>query len=208
MIADDLWIENRGLALQCLEHPFVKGIASGELAPQRFARYIEQDAYFLDAYARAYALALAKSPDRFGFFAFKDLLDGVLDELKLHQEVAEHHPLNAEPAPRPETLAYTDFLLRVAGLGPVGEIVAAMTPCMRLYAWLGQELASRLAETSPYRDWVSTYSSPEFEGLATRLEQLLDRYTAGIDRIRAHYSRAMELEYLFFDAAWQVDIGA
>ncbi|MCC6485993.1 MAG: TenA family protein [Candidatus Hydrogenedentes bacterium] len=202
MNAQELWLENQDIAHQCLEHPFVQGLASGELPPQRFARYMEQDAFFLDSFARAYALALAKSPDRAGFFAFKELLDGVLDELDLHEEIAERHNLNLEPEPNPATLAYTDFVMGVAALAPVGEIVAAMTPCMRLYAWLGQELADRLAPDSPYRDWVITYSSPEFEGLATRLEDLLETYAVRTDRVRYNYRRAMELEYRFFDAAW------
>ena len=81
MIAQMLWQSNETTALACLNHPFVQGLADGSLPPQRFARYMEQDAYFLDAFARAYAMALAKSPDRDGFFAFKNLLDGVLDEL-------------------------------------------------------------------------------------------------------------------------------
>ena len=202
MNAQELWLENQDIAQQCLEHPFVQGLASGELPPQRFARYMEQDAYFLDAFARAYALALAKSPDRDGFFAFKELLDGVLDELDLHEEIAERHNLNLEPEPNPATLAYTDFLMGVAALAPVGEIIAAMTPCMRLYAWLGQELADRLAPDSPYRDWVVTYSSPEFEGLATRLEDLLETYAVRTDRVRDNYRRAMNLEFRFFEASW------
>lgn len=202
MIAQLLWQSNGGIAQACLEHPFVRGLADGSLPPQRFARYMEQDAHFLDAFARAYALALAKSPDRDGFFAFKDLLDGVLDELTLHQEIAARHHLNLEPEPSAATTAYADFLLRVAAMAPVGEIVAAMTPCMRLYAWLGQELAERLSKTSPYRDWVMTYSSPEFEGLATRLEALLDKYGKGLDNVTANYQRAMQLEFEFFDEAW------
>jgi thiaminase/transcriptional activator TenA len=202
MIAQMLWQSNETTALACLNHPFVQGLADGSLPPQRFARYMEQDAYFLDAFARAYAMALAKSPDRDGFFAFKNLLDGVLDELELHEQLAARHNLNLEPEPSQATTAYTDFLLRVAAMAPVGEIVAAMTPCMRLYAYLGQELAERLSKTSPYRDWVMTYSSPEFEGLATRLEDLLDRYGKGLDKVASHYIRAMELEYAFFDEAW------
>ncbi|MCC6796387.1 MAG: TenA family protein [Candidatus Hydrogenedentes bacterium] len=202
MIAQMLWQSNETTALACLNHPFVQGLADGSLPPQRFARYMEQDAYFLDAFARAYAMALAKSPDRDGFFAFKNLLDGVLDELELHEQLAARHNLNLEPEPSPATTAYTDFLLRVAAMAPVGEIVAAMTPCMRLYAYLGQELSQRLSKTSPYRDWVMTYSSPEFEGLATRLEDLLDRYGKGLDKVASHYIRAMELEYAFFDEAW------
>lgn len=203
MTAEDLWRENLDLAMACVDHPFVQGIASGALPPQRFARYMEQDAYFLDAFARAYALALAKSPDREGFFVLKDLMDGVLEELKLHQEIAERQNLSLEPQPDPATLAYTDFLMGVAGISPIGEIIAAVTPCMRLYAWLGQELAQQLVQTSPYRDWVITYSGGEFESLARRIEDLLDRYAVRTERVRYNYRRAMELELRFFDSAWR-----
>ena len=204
MIAQALWQSSEAVAKAALEHPFVRGLADGSLPPQRFARYMEQDAYFLDTFARAYAMALAKCPDRDGFFAFKELLDGVLDELTLHQELAQRHNLNLQPEPSPATLAYTDFLLRVAAMCSVGEIVAAMTPCMRLYAWLGQQLAGQLSQTSPYRDWVMTYSSAEFEALAARLESLLDHYGEGLTAVPSHYRRAMDLEYAFFDEAWHV----
>ena len=202
MIALALWEANTDIAQKSLDHPFVRGIADGTLPPQRFARYMEQDAYFLESFARAYAMALAKCPDRDGFFAFKDLLDGVLDELSLHEELAERHNFNREPDPTPDTVAYMDFLMRVAAMGTVGDIVAAITPCMRLYAWLGQEVAPKLAEKSPYRDWVMTYSSPEFEGLATRLDELLDKYGKGLEHIGENYRRAMDFEYRFFDVAW------
>ena len=65
-LADSLWHRNRVLAEAALEHTFVQGIASGELARATFAYYVGQDAAFLDAFCRAYALALAKSPDQDG----------------------------------------------------------------------------------------------------------------------------------------------
>ena len=65
-LADSLWHRNRVLAEAALVHPFVQGIASGELAPATFAYYVGQDAVFLDAFCRAYALALAKSPTKTG----------------------------------------------------------------------------------------------------------------------------------------------
>ncbi|MGZ6788604.1 MAG: thiaminase II/PqqC family protein, partial [Mycobacteriaceae bacterium] len=56
-LADSLWHRNWVLAEAALEHPFVQGIASGELAPAAFAYYVGQDAAFLAAFCRAYALA-------------------------------------------------------------------------------------------------------------------------------------------------------
>jgi thiaminase/transcriptional activator TenA len=74
---------------------------------------------------------------------------------------------------------------------------------MRLYAWLGQQLAPILAPESPYREWVETYSSPDLEALAARLESLLDRYRGEPERLAELYGRAMELELAFFQAAWE-----
>ena len=97
------------------------------------------------------------------------------------------------------TTAYTGFLLETAELGDLGETIAAMTPCMRLYAFLGRSLAAR--EVAPlYAEWVKTYADPGFEALAVRLEELLDRHATDSQPVRANYRRAMELEYGFFDA--------
>jgi thiaminase/transcriptional activator TenA len=201
-MAAELWKRNRDLSEACLEHPFVRGIASGELARERFRVYVAQDAYFLEAFARAYAFALARSPDRDGIFIFRDLLAAVFEELKLHRGYAERWGIGLEPEPLPSTSSYCDFLLRTASLEPVGHTTAAMAPCMRLYAFLGQQLAPELNPESPYREWVETYSSHDLEALASRLEGLLDRYGGEPERLERLYRRAMELELAFFQAAW------
>jgi hypothetical protein len=51
----DLWGANQDLAQACLEHLFVGGIATGTLPVSRFAYYIGQDTFFLQAFARAVA---------------------------------------------------------------------------------------------------------------------------------------------------------
>ena len=75
-----------------------------------------------------------------------------------------------------------------------------MTPCMRLYAFLGQTLA-RGAVAPAYAQWVATYADPGFEALAASLEALLDRHAGDAPAVRDNYRRAMELEYGFFDAS-------
>ena len=118
-LADSLWHRNRVLAEAALEHTFVQGIASGELARAAFAYYVGQDAAFLDAFCRAYALALAKSPDQDGLIAFRELLDAAADELRLHQRL--RGPLGRRPSPsgRPRHLGVYQLLVggRCAGAG-------------------------------------------------------------------------------------------
>jgi thiaminase/transcriptional activator TenA len=203
-LAAALWREHAPLAQAALEHRFVRGLADGTLERHRFEGYILQDAFFLETFARAYALALAHSPDRAGLHAFSALLNGALDELRLHASYVERWGIpdalrSVQPAAA--TLAYTDFLLATAALGGVGETCAAMTPCMRLYAFLGQSLSASAIETNPYAEWIRTYASSDFEALAARLESLLDRYGTADPRTRHAYERAMQLELAFFEAA-------
>ena len=77
-----------------------------------------------------------------------------------------------------------------------------MTPCMRLYAWLGQQLTDRQRETHAYSDWVAAYGGADFERLAVRLERLLDRYAPDTPAVADAYRYAMHCEHDFFQAAW------
>lgn len=80
----------------------------------------------------------------------------------------------------PATKVYCDFLLATAGQeelnahqnehsmgfeGKTAQIIAAMTPCMRLYAFLGQEIKRYVEQVRdhPYQQWIDVYSSPDFE---------------------------------------------
>lgn len=200
-LAKMLWEENADLARAALDHRFVRGLEDGSLPLECFQEYIGQDAYFLESFARAYALALAHSPDRESLHEFAGLLIGVHEELGMHGRYAAEWGVRLEDvSPGAATLAYTDFLLSTAALRGVGETCAAMTPCMRLYAFLGQTLAKGDHEDNPYSGWISTYADPDFEALAAKLEGLLDRYAADTPAVRFAYRRAMELEVAFFKA--------
>lgn len=186
----------------CVAHPFVRGLGDGSLDEEAFKDYVAQDAFFLRAFFSAYALAAARTVERRGVIrSLHRLLGGVLDELDLHEGYAESLGIDlVNVRPYPATSAYTDFLLRMAWTADVGEIVAAMTPCMRLYAHLGQELARDDHSRNPYRDWIDAYSSDEFEALAAELESLLDQLADGSRGVATAYRYAMRCEVDFFSA--------
>ena len=199
-LAAQLWKANGDWAGKILAHRFVQGLGDGALPVASFKSYVAQDAYFLDAFARAYAFCLAHGTSRDDLYGFSELIAGVLEELKLHKSYTERLQVTLDGVtPMPATQAYVDFLLGTAKRGDLGETIAGMTPCMRLYAFLGQALARK--DVAPaYADWVKTYADPGFETLAVRLEGLLDLHAADTPAVRANYRRAMELEYGFFDA--------
>lgn len=195
-----LWTANNDIAERILAHGFVRGLADGTLPLQSFKGYVAQDAWFLEAFARAYAFCLAHSTAREDLYGFAALIQGVIDELKLHRSYAERWQVElAGVTPIEATRAYVDFLLATARGGDLGETIAAMTPCMRLYAFLGRSLAA--TNVAPlYAEWVKTYADPGFEALAARLEALLDAHATDSDAVRANYRRTMELELGFFAA--------
>jgi len=201
MLHQTLWQANLELAQACLKHPFVQGLASGGLALAAFRRYVAQDAFFLRAFLRAYALAAAKCEKLDTLRRLHEFMGGALEELALHGRYAERLGIDLNQVqPLPATRAYTDFLLHTAWQADIAEILAAMTPCMRLYAWLGQTLVSYQRPGHPYGDWLETYAGAEFETLASAIETLLDETATDNTAIQAAYRYAMQCELAFFGA--------
>lgn len=202
-LSADLWQSNQDLAQACLKHPFVEGIADGTLDPAKFAYYVGQDAFFLEAFARAYSIAAAKSPGWREFNTFHELAGGVLEELRLHEGYAQEWGVDLRQVePTAATRRYTDFLLATAWGSEIDSTIAAMTPCMRLYAFLGQNLARPGIPSHQYANWIRTYSDPEFEALAQKLEGLTDQCGEMTPALRSQYRYAMLCERDFFQAAW------
>ncbi len=203
-LSRELWEANQDLAQVCLQHPFVQGIAAGTLPRDRFAFYVAQDAFFLEAFARAYSIAAAKAPDWASFRALHTLAGGVLEERQLHDGYAAAWDVDLQAVTlAPATRHYTDFLLATAWSYDIGVTAVAMSPCMRLYAFLGQQLAQQGVPDHAYADWIRTYSSIEFEDLARQLEDLVDRYAGDTPLVRETYRYAMLCEQDFFQAAWE-----
>ena len=202
MLHDLLWKSNLDLAHSCLAHPFVQTLGDGTLKADRFRAFIAQDAFFLRAFLKAYALALARSDDTETITVFWELIGGVCEELNLHRAYAAELGIDLGGVfPNAACRAYTDFLLRTAWHTSLGETVAAMTPCMRLYAYLGRELAGASSLQHPYRRWIETYSEEEFQRLAAQLEALLDRVGDDARKVRDNYRYALQCELNFFSGA-------
>jgi thiaminase/transcriptional activator TenA len=189
-----------------LAHPFVQGLGDGTLDEARFRVWLRQDYLFLVEYARVVALAAARAEDLESMGRFAELLQSTLVSEMDHLEAA---------VPQPATRAYTDFLVRTAYEGPLAAIVAALLPC----AWGYGEIATRLAARSDppaadrYREWIRTYSSPEFSAYADWLRGQLDLLSESLSgaeekRLEEIFMTASEHEVRFWDMAWAGDGGA
>ncbi|MCO5591032.1 hypothetical protein L7F22_045008 [Adiantum nelumboides] len=223
-LANVLWNRHRSQAMMALYHPFVVSLSAGVLDISSFRNYIVQDALFLKAYSTVYRLLQDNVDDDSSKLIVNHLIQGVRDEPQLHSSYAEAWGVDLSIASHPNeaTVKYTEFLLATASSEErkKGErtsldrqrlaafTVGALTPCMRLYAFLGQEIKKSLGEDSPdtsYHQWIDTYSSKEFQSSTLQIEVLLDTLAAHLDeddisKLENLYSQAFTLELEFFSA--------
>ena len=200
-----------------LNHPFVQGIARGDLAPERFKFYITQDYAYLIDYARVLALAAARAPQLDTMAWFAKLLDETLNtEMELHRNYCAQFGIPRQELeaaqPAPTTIAYTGYLLRTASQGSFGELTAALLPCQWGYWEIGQHLAQQAPQTHAprYAQWIAMYSSNEFRYLALHLRETTNRIgnQASPDEQAAMelaYQTSLRLEYQFWDMAWNLE---
>ena len=201
-ISNTLWESNYELALLSLKSKFVQGLKNGNLPKNIFQEYIAQDYFFLESFSRGYGLAVSKSKDKNSIEVLRQLLEGVTEELILHETYAKEWDIDlTNNYIKPATQNYTDFLDEVSKKQSAIEIMFAMTPCMRLYSWIGKSLSKNVLN-NPYKKWIITYSDETFDKLAKSLENLIDSSKEAYDTNKANllYKRAMELELEFFNA--------
>ena len=129
------------------EHPFTDAMADGTLPQAAFRYYLVQDYLFLIEFARAYALALYKSPIARRYARGRGRISAILDvEMQLHVKLCGEwglSPDDLERAPAaPEMLAYTRYVLDAGMRGDLLSLKVALAPCVIGYA----EIAARLAQ--------------------------------------------------------------
>ncbi len=199
-----------------LEHPFVRGIASGDLELSRFKHWVRQDYLFLIDYCRLLALAAARAPDLSTLTAFADLLHStVRTEMDLHRDLARDFGVSKEELERaemaPTTRAYTDFLIRTAAVGDYSELVAALLPCMWAFSEIGAALAQGPRPSDPrFGAWIDSYASEEFAALAGWCRDLVDGVAReapapALERMEAAFVASSRYELAFWEMAWRLE---
>jgi len=197
------------------EHPFLIEMKEGKLPLEKFRFYVKQDYAYLMDFARCLGLAAAKAGDRETMRALASLLEASLTvEVELLEELAEKIGIPKDDLrasdPAPTNTAYINHLLLVSYSGTVGEIMAAMLPCMWTYQIIGERLegASAVVEHPVYSAWCETYRSKEYIELVDWYRSLTDRYAGESgssvrERMRTHFMLSSRYEYMFWDMAYE-----
>ncbi|GMI79132.1 PALE GREEN 1, THIAMINE REQUIRING 2 [Hibiscus trionum] len=225
-LATILWIKFRRESMLSLYSPFALCLASGSLKIDTFRHFISQDVHFLKTFAHVCESAEDCADEDDAKLDITKLRKGVLEELKMHNSfVQEWSSAGVKESPiNSATLKCTEFLLatasgKVEGLKAPGTLatpfektkiaaytIGAMTPCMRLYAFLGTEFQALLESNEhdhPYKKWIENYSSESFQASALQTEDLLEKLSVPLtgeelNIIEKLYHQAMKLEVEFF----------
>ena len=211
---DELFEAARPIWEAQLEHPFVRGIASGDLDEHVFRRWVVQDYLYLKEFARVFAWGAAKADRLESMQWYAAALDLTLNtEMELHRAYAARFGLSAEDLEAgtmwPTNRAYTDFLVRTAADGDLADLVAALLPCAWGYAWIGRRLAEegRPADRR-YAEWIEQYASAEFQQTADWLCEEMDRLAqeisaAGRTRLEDLFLLSSRYEWMFWEMCWR-----
>ncbi len=207
-----LWAEVEPEWQAITGHPFLLELAQGTLQPGCFLYFLEQDALYLEDFARLLAAAAAKAPSRQEIQLFLNHALGVFEvETALHQTLTQafgQDPARLSLADRgPATQAYLDFLFGWARDGDYSDLVMALLPCF----WVYREVGTWLAQGPPcphplYRQWIETYSGPSYgEAVAEQIalaDRLADLAPGRQDAFSAIFRTGVQHERAFWDQAY------
>ncbi len=205
-------------------HPFVQGIANGDLDKEAIIHYVKQDFEYLNTFARIYGIAISKCDAREDMAMFAEQVS-----FTLHGEAHPHNNLCRVAGVRYEDLQgyplapnashYTRHMLTVAHEGTLGEIIAVLLPCPWTYLEIGQKLMKEVnpSPAHPFYDWITFYGEASMNALTDAFCERLNRWAEHADeaekqRMTRHFLTSCQLEYLFWDMAytkqeWPVEIG-
>ena len=176
---------------------------------------MKQDSLYLREYARCLALASAKAPTGSWCEMFAAHAQSALNvERSLHEAYFAAWGLAPEEVeatpPTPTTLAYTSYLLRVAGTGTFEELIGAILPCYWIYWEVGKTLVATGSPNAVYQRWIDAYASEQFAAPSSGCSTRPNRSTADLPEsrlalIRRHYLTASRYEWMFWDAAFRME---
>ncbi|MGE3909306.1 MAG: thiaminase II [Chloroflexota bacterium] len=212
-LTSQLWASATDIYQSILKHPFLAGLTYGTLPAETFQFYVKQDALYLREYARCLALASSRAPSAYWCEMFAAHAQSALNvERSLHEAYFASWGLAPQDVestpPTPTTLAYTSYLLRVAGTGTFEELLGAILPCYWIYWEVGKTLVATGSPDPVYQRWIDAYASEQFAAAVQRVLDAADRASADLPEsrlapIRRHYLTASRYEWMFWDAAWR-----
>lgn len=206
---DQLWREAEPVWQAIQAHPFLSELRAGTLPIETFQYYVTQDYHYLEAFGRAVAMALAKSPSAELLVRMARRVNTPI-ERPLHERlfamagITRHDA--AVAAISPTNLAYQNHMLATAARGGLGETAAALLPCPWTYHALGDVVVD--VDHPVYSEWAKFYSEGLLAESCRAWREVVDgEVEEGGPRtreaMRRVFHQSIRYEWMFWDMAYR-----
>lgn len=209
--SEELRAEAKPIWDRIFQKPFLWEIKDGSLPLAKFQYYLGQDYLYLEGFARAVAMALAKAPNS---QALEDLSHRVLTpvERPLHHKLVAAAGLTMEDVKlakhSPTNAAYVNHMLKTASLHGLGATAAALLPCPWTYHELKNELGP--SEHPLYGQWTEFYVAGLLQDSVDAWRGFVDEAAkeaspAELETMREAFMISSRYEFMFWDMAYSME---
>jgi thiaminase/transcriptional activator TenA len=192
--------------------PFITELAAGTLDPEKFKYYMQQDAHYLEYFARTLAVIAAKVPDVNAMLDFIRFAEGaIVVERALHDGYFKLYEVGERAAMSPTCHHYVHFMQSTAYGADVAVAMAAVLPCFWIYKKVGDHILEHQSQNAnPYADWIATYAGEEFGIIVDKAISLCDKEASQATAVQqeamtAAFITASRLEFAFWDSAYKLE---
>jgi thiaminase/transcriptional activator TenA len=210
--SEKAWAEALPIYNDIIAMPFIKELAAGILDIEKFTYYLQQDAHYLEYFARALAIISAKTRDVDTMLDFIRFSEGaIVVERALHDSYFKEYNLAERTPMSPTCHHYVHYLQSTVYMADSAVGMAAVLPCFWIYKKVGDYILTIVnSEDNPYNNWISTYAGEEFGLLVGRAISICD--TAAMNSttdqqqlMTEAFITASHLEYAFWDSAYKLE---
>ncbi|KGX93963.1 TenA family transcriptional regulator [Pontibacillus halophilus JSM 076056 = DSM 19796] len=196
------------------DHPFVRGLAKGDIPKGAVEHYVKADFEYLNAFMHMYGLAISKSSDRSDMDFYKQQIDFVLNsEIHPHNNLCQYIGINYDdlqsyPLP-PSADHYIKHMKHYGHEGSLGEILAAILPCPWTYLEIGERLIEEIGhdEAHPFYEWIAFYAEEGIRETTDDIRKRLDDWAEGASQrekeaMKEAFIKSSQLEWGFWEMAY------
>ncbi|MEM1610346.1 MAG: thiaminase II [Sulfolobales archaeon] len=210
-----LWGSIEDVFSAILNHPFIRGLTTGDLSVEAFKYYVIQDYLYLRDFSRALSRLASRSRDEDLILMFSEHAKTAIEvEKSLHKSFLSEWGLGekevARIPPSPINYAYTSHLLRTVAEESYEEAVASVLPCYWIYLEVGKHLEKKGSPNPLYKRWIDTYSSTTYENIVKIVLNAADKILYRVrEKLWEDVVRSFRIssiyEYLFWDSAYRLE---
>lgn len=201
---------------KAVEHRFLRELAAGTLAKEKFRFYLEQDLLYLREFSRLLLELAAKAPDGEAARTLaRHAGEAIREEAALHESILGLRKEERESGPlrfgvAPSNLAYVNHLRASVGRGGFLEGMAAVLPCYWIYLEAGKRLAGKGSPVEEYQQWIRQYSGADYERSVREALEIFNKAARGAgakerEAARAAFERSARYEWMFWEMAWRME---